>query len=60
MRDVAGDANGDEEVDIRDLVRTKIYIDPEENAEVYYMADINNDNIIDDSDLSGIRTLLLK
>ena len=60
VRDVAGDANGDEEVDIRDLVRTKIYIDPEENAEVYYMADINNDNIIDDSDLSGIRMLLLK
>lgn len=60
VRDVAGDANGDEEVDIRDLVRTKIYIDAEENSEVYYMADITNDNNIDDLDLSGIRMLLLK
>lgn len=60
VRDVAGDANGDEEVDIRDLVRTKIYIDAEGNSEVYYMADITNDNNIDDLDLLGIRMLLLK
>ena len=60
VRDVAGDANGDEEVDIRDLVRTKLYIDSEGNEDVYYMADITNDNNIDDLDLVGIRMLLLK
>ena len=54
----AGDADGNGEVDIRDLVRMKRYIS-DADIEIDPAADINIDGDINAEDLSELRIMLL-
>ena len=55
----AGDSNGDETVDIRDLVRVKKYSAKDECAIVFENADLDKNKTIDALDITGIRKILL-
>lgn len=58
---LTGDVNNDNTVDIRDLVRLKIYLsDNSGKTEINGgNADINGDHKIDSTDLAGLKKLLL-
>ena len=54
-----GDANGSDDVDIRDLVRLKKHIVQTETAKNDLIVDTNNDSIVDKYDLKSLRQFLL-
>lgn len=59
-KDFAGDVNGDGVTDLRDLIRLKKYLANIKTVVSPYFANLNEDTVIDSSDLVLLRRLLLK
>ena len=57
---VAGDANADGKLDVKDIVRIKQYLVDNEKPIAFATADINKDGNVDETDLILIRKRLLE
>lgn len=54
-----GDVNGDDLVDIKDLIRYKKYMSGSSKLVTYIYADVCKDNILDSGDMAALRKILM-